>query len=482
MRALITLWGLGMPLAPLGGVLMSVWREVWQELYGHLRNLDGYVKRNLEQQERAQSAESRRAIKKSEHEPESRPGELLLGAHVGSSKRLDNELGIVQRNGWVGITEDVLDTHLLVIGASGQGKTETLKRLIAEILCNTKRTVIFVDGKGDEGLADDFSQLVRTYRGEEAPIFRLGGALKGAQYNGFCGSTEAIYNRLLAMARVDTMEGAAAFHASTNAMILHLMCHAPDVGAPRNFFDVEKRLAKDELFKLWQGDPEKERDIEGIKASEILGLSRWLKPVIWQFEELITPNGFSLEEGRSCLFSLKTGSVGYTADLLMRFILSDINDFLGNRQKHDTQLFVDEFGVFGREHVQKIFTVLSQGRFAKLGAVLATQGPSGLGSPELREQIIDNTGTKILMSLVNPEPIAALAGTTKALELGQQIDQGYATGVGTVREQDQFAIQMNAAANLPRGEAFIIRKRNTVHLRIGLAEYKKKSVTGSASS
>jgi len=78
----------------------------------------------------------------------------------------------------------------------------------------------------------------------------------------------------------------------------------------------------------------------------------------------------------------------------MRFILSDITDFLGNRQKHNTQLFV---GVFGREHVRKIFTVLSQGRFAKLGAVLATQGPSGLGSPELREQIIDNTGTKGLL-------------------------------------------------------------------------------------
>src|SRR6266545_6346758 len=96
MRALITLWGLGMPLAPLGGVLMSIWREVWQELYGRLRNLDAYVKRNVEEQERAQSAESRRAIKRSEHEPESRPGELLLGARVGSSKRLDSELGIVQ--------------------------------------------------------------------------------------------------------------------------------------------------------------------------------------------------------------------------------------------------------------------------------------------------------------------------------------------------------------------------------------------------
>jgi len=473
--ALITLWGLGLPLAPLGGVLMSVWREVWQELYGQLRTIDEHLKRHVQEQERTQSAQSRRAARKAAHEPEAQRGELLLGAQVGPSKRLDNELGIVQRNGWIGITEEVLDTHLLVIGASGQGKTETLKRLIAEVLENTNRTIIFVDGKGDVGLAQDFAQMVQHYRGEQAPIFRLGGQHNGVQYNGFCGSTEAIYNRLCAMARVDTMAGGAAYYASTNALILYLMCHAPDAGPPRSFFDVEKRLDKGELFTLWNGYVEKERDIAGIKDMEILGLSRWLKPVIWQFEALIAPHGFSLEEGRSCLFSLKTGSVGYTADLLMRFILADITDFLGNRQRHDTQLFVDEFGVFGYEHVQKISTVLAQGRYAKLGAVLATQGPSGLGSPDLREQIIDTTGTKILLSMVNPEPIVSLAGTTTALELGQQIDQGHATGVGTVREHDQLAIQMNAAANLPRGEAYLIRKHNTVQLRIGLAENKMKS-------
>ena len=68
------------------------------------------------------------------------------------------------------------------------------------------------------------------------------------------------------------------------------------------------------------------------------------------------------------------------------------------------------------------------------------------------------------MSTVNPELIALTAGTVKAWEIGQQIDPTGPTGVGTIREQDTHAIPMNVAANLPRGEGFIIRKRRNVRV------------------
>lgn len=466
---LLFLWVLGVPVAPLGGVFMSIWRELWQIITGRV-SLEGYLQRSLKQQEEAAVAEVRAAQRRTAQVPPPQRGELRLGPKVGSFANFSEELGVRRRGEWITLDEAVLDTHMLVIGSSGQGKTETLKRLIAEILANTKRNIIFIDGKGDEQLARDFQNFVWEHRKQKAPVFKLGHQIKGSEYNGFSGTAEAIYNRLFAMVSMGDNLGAAEYYERLNALILYLVCMVPEpVGPPCSFFDLGQRLDKNELLRLWGAYPEKVKDVDALKDEEIQDLARKLKLIIYQFDDLITPEGFTLEDVGSCFFSLRTGSAGYTSNMLIKFLLEDINDFLGNRQKEDTVFFIDEFGVFGSPHIVKVFNILAQGRYAKLGAVLSTQGPSGLGDVITKERIIDNTGTKVLMSMVNPEPIAVTAGTVKNLEVGQQIDEKGPTNMGTVREQDAFAIGMNTAANLPRGHAFIIRKRKNVLVHIARA-------------
>ncbi len=144
-------------------------------------------------------------------------------------------------------------------------------------------------------------------------------------------------------------------------------------------------------------------------------------------------------------------------------LIDDLLDYIGKRQRRPALLLIDEFGAFGNENIIRL---LSLARSAKLGIVLATQDVANLGDETTMRLILANTGTKLLMRSDYPEDVAKLAGTIYQLEAGLQFDHGKATGMGTVRPQHTFKIDMNEAAQLRVGEAFLIRHRHTAKLRI----------------
>lgn len=54
----------------------------------------------------------------------------------------------------------ILSQHLLIIGSTGAGKSETIKRLVAETLADTDWDIFFIDGKGDSVLAGEIAQTI----------------------------------------------------------------------------------------------------------------------------------------------------------------------------------------------------------------------------------------------------------------------------------------------------------------------------------
>lgn len=108
---------------------------------------------------------------------------------------------------WIALEESLIDQHLFVVGSTGAGKTEALKRLAAEILEHTDRDLFLVDGKGDPDLAKDIRDLAWLHGRGEAPIFRLGTGERGSRYDGFRGTPDAIYSRLVEMVGATTPKG-----------------------------------------------------------------------------------------------------------------------------------------------------------------------------------------------------------------------------------------------------------------------------------
>lgn len=376
---------------------------------------------------------------------------------------LPDYLGIRYISEWTALHEQVLDQHLFLLGATGAGKSETIKRLVLEILSQTDRDIFFVDGKGDEQLANDIRSLIFHHRGVVAPVFRLGFDRLGAIYDGFRGQAPDVYNRLCALVGVAEAEGDAAYYADINRDLLQLICYAPG-GPPRNFEQVRQRLDRTWLLQVYRDNPiERETIDEEIDKKDLQSLARRIRPLEREFRPCVGDDGFALEETSFAIFSIRAQSVSDTARRFLDFLVEDLKDFVGKRQRRPGVLIIDEFGQFSNNN---IISLLTLARSSKLGVVLATQDTASLKDEPTKKLVLANTRTKILMATDFPEEVAELAGTIYRAESSMQHEDGETTGKGSVRVQHGFKIDMNEAAKLKPGEAFVLRQRHAIKVHI----------------
>ena len=281
-------------------------------------------------------------------------------------------------------------------------------------------------------------------------------------YNGFQGQPTDLYNRFCALLRLDESDGAARYYADINRDLIQLACYAPG-GPPRSFEEVVERLDRYWLERAYVGNRRELHAIANLTDEHLTGLLVRLRPIMRDLADLVQPEGFILEQERGAIFSLRTQSVGDTSRHFLDFLIEDVKDFVGKRQKRPGLLIIDEFGAFGNKN---IIALLTMARSADLGVILATQDIASLGEENERRLILANTRTKILMATDFPEEIAQLAGTMYGIEASIQHQDGEATGMGSARVQHQFRVDMNETARLKGGEAFIIRQRYAAKLMV----------------
>ncbi len=461
---LIPLWLLCLPLTPLGALFWELWRKL-EKLSGNKT-----VEELVESGRRAEAAyevAQRSGVQKAlSGEITSTPNVIKLGPYyVGKTDTFHPDLGVLKHGSWLALQDGVLNHHLFLIGVTGAGKTQTLLRLVAEILANSDRDVFVVDGKGEGEFAQNVRALAFTYGRGEAPIFRLGQDEKGSQYNGFVGQSDAVYNRLLALAGVAQAKDNAEFYADINRVLLYCVCFNSD-GPPRSFDQALDRLdihrlrhafAQHKHLGDWLAPKDREVNVQDLKTR--------LLPYALALEGSVNEHGFSLDSRRAVIFSIRTQSVGDTAKRFLPFLIEDLKDFIGkpSRQQRPAVLVIDEFGMFG---AQNIVDILALARSAKLGVILATQEIASLGSEETKIQILTNTGTKLLMRSEFPEDIAQLAGTIYQIESSLRSNEQGFTGERGDRIQHAFKIDMNEAGRLKAGEAFLIRHRHAAKVAI----------------
>lgn len=456
----VGMWWVGLTLAcPAGSLVIKGWRIVFD--FMRPRDLDEHLQEQQQYYDWKNAQLSRDAARREGQTPPARPAWLNLGVHI-KGDRLPDHLGVARQGHWVQLADPVLDQHLLMVGATGAGKSQAIKRLVAETLAATDRDIFLVDGKGDVVLAREVAQMIYQARRRPVPIFTLGMGERGCIYHGFCGAREAVWNRLVALVGAPDASGDARFYADINRDLLQLACYAGE-DVPRSFEELLARLNLAWLQDAYRGNALEQPTVDTIPQSWLDGLLVHLRPLARSLQPLMGPEGFVLEEQQGAIFSLRTQSVPDSARTFLDFFIEDIKDFVGNRQRRPGLLIIDEFGSFQNEN---IIDLLMMARSARLGVVLATQDVSTLGGEEQRQRILSNTRTKLLMATDFPEQIAQLAGTIYQIEASIQHEEGQATGLGSARVQHAFRIDMNEAARLQPGEAFLIRQRHVAKLRV----------------
>jgi conjugal transfer pilus assembly protein TraD len=374
---------------------------------------------------------------------------------VTLAMRLGGERALPVDRGMVLLSPSRLCRHLLVCGATGSGKTETLLRLAWTLAQTSDAPVFYLDGKGDRQTAGRFCGLMAD-AGRTTRVF------PSEPFDGWRGQAHEIHGRLMEI--IDyTSEGPAAWYRDVAKTVLRLVCEHPD-GPPRSSTQALERMDVDTLAAAHQGSSA----LAALTAQQIkqvrlryeafFGQTRGALDGTWAWED--TTAAYLLLDS----LALREETAG-----LARMIFEDFAHYFTSRKPRSqfAVLIVDEFsslaqgaGMAGR---------IEQARGFNTSLILAPQVVAGMGDEQEAARILGSVETVVCHRVNTPEDIIALAGTRKTVEYSTHYATEGATGEGSARIQHQFKIDPNKVRALPPGQAYVISRGRAMKIQMLLA-------------
>ena len=347
--------------------------------------------------------------------------------------------------------------HLVAIGQSGSGKSESILRLAAAHLEAGWR-VVCIDAKEDHDIASRFRRLaiaagIDPSRALTWPTF---GAM-----DLFRGDAHSLADRIMACAAWTEP-----FYRAVASTVLLLACTDP-IGVPTSMQDLVARLDATSLKARWAGT-EHAPIASDVKASDIQG-------VRYRYFELgshlhsigaIAPTGggWSWEDVDAAWITLPTSTRPGASAAFGRALLVDLISYLRDPHRRTDDrpllLIVEELGAIvsaDPETAGLVIEAVERARSAKVRAVLSVQTPEGLGDVDARARILHGGAAVLAHRMPQPDMIADLCGTTYGHEASLGItSDGELLDHGSVREQHQYRLPPGRLRDLPTGQAILI--------------------------
>jgi hypothetical protein len=342
--------------------------------------------------------------------------------------------------------------HLLVLGATGAGKTETLLRLAWTLAKSSDAPVWYLDGKGDSENAQRFAALMQD-AGRTSTLF------PSQAYDGWRGGPGEIYSRLMEV--IDyTPDGPAAWYRDIARTTLQLVCNHPD-GPPRSSSQALSRMDLVDLQTVHQGSsPVKALTEEHVgqvrlRYEAFFGQCHGLLDGSWAWEDATA--------GYVLLSSLtqKEEVAG-----IARFLMEDFAHYFSARKPREQlcMMIVDEFSSLAGG--SSMAARIEQARGYQTCLVLAPQVVEGMGGEIESARIRGSVGTTISHQVNTPEDIVRIAGTRKVPRMTTHFAEDGVTRRQSVRIEDEPKIDHNQVRSLDPGVAYIISNGRAMRARI----------------
>jgi len=404
-------------------------------------------------------------------------------------------IGVDVRTGVVlSLDERRRSSHVIVLGATGSGKTILLCNLVLHAIRHGHPCLV-IDPKGEDStlqLICSIGEKVSPNLQSRLKVFRMSNPLASCSYNPLKhGTANQLKDRIL-----EALNWSEQYYQSIagNFLTVFTACYeklgsqltletvSRVLGEKKEQHSVLNRL-KDQMKS---GDARAEELfrrlsvlLEKMKAEDLLGLQAQLSilnnPTIGHrlsFESAADEIDLRevLRQGQVAYFQLDTLGNPDTARRLGRMIIEDLKGLASEvyrtvpeEQRRFFPVFIDEFGSFASK---EFIEVLKQIRGARFATHLFTQGLEDLDaiSPEFRRQASSNPITKIGFRLDDNETVnevCSMAGTVEATEQSYQIEGTLVqtkTGLGNLRETRQMRVEHDVFKNLQVGQAVVIEK------------------------
>ena len=356
------------------------------------------------------------------------PPSILLGEAQGG------DLTDWIRNGQVFYPADVLGRHLVVVGGTGSGKTETLLRLAYGAAADFGWQVLYLDAKGDPTNVQRFVDAMHRAGVGQVRVF------PEAAYDGWRGEPIAMLNRLMAIE--DFSEP---YYRSVAKLLLAEAVKHP-VGPPRSAADLIDRLQTRGPGKEAQGAVARYRSFFEVLDRKLDG--------DWAFED--TAAAYLLLDG----LALKEEAAG-----LGRFLIEDFGHYVARRKPIDRRvlLIVDEFSALSMD--ADAANLFERVRSFGASVIVSSQSYAGLGRGA--DRILDAAAGLISHQSADPERLAARAGTRPSIERTIQVSaEDGPTGMGSLRQQDAFRVHPDKVRQLEVGECFVIAQGRAARVSV----------------
>ncbi|MHB1468247.1 MAG: helicase HerA-like domain-containing protein [Solirubrobacteraceae bacterium] len=369
------------------------------------------------------------------------------------ARKLSGESALLTVEGHVVLSLDRLSRHMLVCGATGAGKTETLLRIAWTIAKSAKAPVFYLDGKGDTRTAERFTALMAD-AGRSTRVF------PHEPFDGWRGEPHELHGRLMEI--IDYAEtGPASWYRDLAKTVLHLVCQHPD-GPPRNSTQLLARLDLEHLQSAHGAG-----SAAGSLTREHVRQVRLRYQAFFLQARGALDGAWAWEDTQAAYLLLDTLALKDETAGLSRLLFEDFAHYFTHRKPHDrfALLIVDEFAALATNSgmAQRV----EQARGFNTGLILAPQVAAGLGDPAEAERITGSVETIVCHRVNTPETIIGLAGTKLAPEYSTHYGpDGASTGEGSSRIQHQYKIDPNQVRSLPPGVVYIINQGQAMRAEI----------------
>lgn len=342
--------------------------------------------------------------------------------------------------------------HVLIMGATGSGKSETALRLCWSLAHATDAPIFFLDAKGDERTAERFVGLMAD-AGRRTHLF------PAEPLDGWRGDERAIANRLLEV--IDFADtGPAAWYRDIARAVVHLVCRHP-TGAPRSASEALERM---DLDALRAAHPTAGA-LKALGAEQVKGVRLRYEAFFGQADDALDGQ-WAWEDAQAAYLLLDSLTLREETSALARYLLEDFSHYFARRKPREQfcVLVVDEFSAVAQS--AGMATRIEQARAFNTGLILAPQVSAGMGGAAEAARILGSAETVICHRVNTPDPVIELAGTRRTIEYSTHYAPGGPTGEGSARVQHQFKVDPNDVRALAPGQAYVINRGHAMKVDI----------------